>query len=221
MKNNQNLIIGVVLLIVGAVGLNGLWSRTGMSMSGMMGGGMMERGGMKEMMKEMMGTQLPPGIDPGDLPEATSNDAKLLGQYCTQCHEMPGPGMHTAEEWPNVVDRMNQRMQMMSGRGMMGKMHDIEAPADGELETLIAYLQKHAQKPIDKTQYEDLDTSAGKLFGDVCAQCHALPDPKQHTVDEWPAVVQRMTRNMEAMGKPVPQRDALKTILGFLQKHAR
>lgn len=145
MRRNRTLIIGVALFLAGATGLMSLYSPP-MSMAGMMGGGMMMgRDGMKGMMKEMMGAQLPPGIDPRDLPEATSNGARLLGQYCIQCHEMPGPGMHTAEEWPRVVDRMNQRMQMISGRNMMRMMHDIKAPSDNELQSLVAYLQKHAK----------------------------------------------------------------------------
>lgn len=222
MKKNRNLIIGVALLFVGIIGLNGLSSRTGMSMGGMMGGGgMMDGDRMKAMMKDMMGAQLPPGIDPGKLPEAVSNGAKLLGKYCNQCHELPGPGMHSAEEWPRVVDRMNQRMQMMSGRSMMRMMHDIKVPSDSELKTLVTYLQKYAQQAIDKTQYTDLNSPAGKAFSATCSRCHALPDPKQHTVDGWPGVVERMARNMKVMGKTVPTRKTLETIVGYLQKHAK
>ena len=221
MRRNRTLIIGVALFLTGATGLMSLYSPP-MSMAGMMDGGMMmNRDGMKGMMKEMMGAQLPPGIEPRDLPEATSNGARLLGQYCTPCHEMPGPGMHTAEEWPRVVDRMNQRMQMMSGRNMMRMMNDIKAPTDNELQTLVAYLQKHAQQAIDKTQYTDLNSPAGKTFMATCSQCHALPDPKQHTADEWPTVVARMTRNMDAMGKAVPDQETLEAIVAYLQKHAK
>ena len=208
------------MLLVGTTGLSSYYG-VPISMMGMMGGGMMDRDGMKEMMKDMMGAQLPPGINPDELPEPTSTGARLLARYCTQCHEMPGPGMHSAQAWPAIVERMNQRMQMLSGRSMMGMMHGIKAPTDSEIKTLIAYIQKHAQQPIDKTQYGDLNTPAGKLFNAVCSQCHDLPDPKQHAAEEWPAVVQRMTRNMELMGKPVPDLAALDMILGFLQKHAR
>ena len=215
MRKHRNLVIGVALLLVGTTGLTSYY---GVPISMM---GMMDRDGMKAMMKDMMGAQLPPGINPDELPEPASTGARLLARYCTQCHDMPGPGMHSAQAWPLIVERMNQRMQMMSGRGMMGMMRRIKAPTDNELETLIAYLQKHAQQPIDKTQYRDLNTPAGKLFDAVCSQCHDLPDPKQHTAAEWSAVVQRMTRNMELMGKPVPDQAALDTILGFLQKHAR
>lgn len=54
-------------------------------------------------------------------------------------------------------------------------MHDIKTPADNELLTLVAYLQWHAQKPMDKTKYTDLNTPAGKSFEAICSQCHALP----------------------------------------------
>jgi hypothetical protein len=53
-----------------------------------------------------------------------------------------------------------------------------------------------------------------------CTQCHALPDPKQHTAHEWPAVVVRMKKNMSIMGKDVPVETKTKEIIGFLQRHA-
>jgi cytochrome c2 len=216
MKDNRILVIGIALLIIGVIGISAL---SGMRLftGGMMGGTMMmDRAGMKEMMKSMMGTQLPLGLDPRHLPDPRSNGAQLLARYCTQCHELPGPGLHTADEWPSVVDRMNRRMQVMGGM-----MHDIEAPDNDELRTLVAYLQRYAQKPMDKTKYTDLNTPVGKPFAAMCSQCHALPDPKQHTADEWPRVVGRMTQNMKAMGKPLPDRATLESVVEFLQIHAK
>ena len=216
MKNNHNLVIGISLLIVGVIGLSAL---SGMRplMGGMMGGTMMmDRAGMKEMMKNMMGAELPLGLDPERLPDPRSSGAQLFVRYCTQCHDLPGPGLHTADEWPSVDDRMNQRMRMMSGM-----MHDIEAPNNDEFRTLVAYLQQHAQKPLDKTKYPDLNTHAGKSFEVICSQCHVLPDPKQHTANEWPDVVERMTQNMKTMGKPIPDQESLKTVVEFLQTHAK
>lgn len=216
MKDNRNLAIGIVLLIIGVIGLSAL---SGMrpATAGMMGGAMMmDRAGMKEMMKNMMGAQLPPGLDPEHLPDPRSTGAQLLARYCTQCHELPGSGLHTADEWPSVVDRMNRRMRMMGGM-----MHDIEAPNNDELLTLVAYLQQHAQMPIDRARYTDLSAPSGKLFEATCSQCHVLPDPKQHTSDEWPGVVGRMTQNMKTMGKPLPDRATLKTVIKFLQTHAK
>jgi len=216
MKDKRNLVTGIALLIIGVIGSSALSGRYPAT-TGMMGGGMMmDRAGMKEMMKDMMGDQLPPGLDPAFLPEPRSSGAQLLVRYCTQCHELPGPGMHTADEWPSVADRMNRRMRMMSGM-----MRDIEAPNNYELRTVVAYLQQHAQMPIDRARYTDLSAPAGKLFEATCSQCHALPDPRQHTANEWPGVVGRMTQNMKAMGKPLPDQTTLETVIEFLQTHAK
>lgn len=216
MKDNRNLAIGIALLIIGVIGLSAL-SGMRLSTGGMMDGTMMmDRAGMKEMMKNMMGAQLPPGLDPEHLPDPRTSGAQLLARYCTQCHELPGPGMHTTGEWPSVADRMNRRMRMMSGM-----MHDIEAPNNDEFRTLVAYLQRHAQMPIDRARYTDLSAPAGKLFEATCSQCHVLPDPKQHTANEWPGVVGRMMQNMKTMDKPLPDQATLETVVEFLQTHAK
>lgn len=179
---------------------------------GMMGSG---HSMMRQMMQEMMGAALPPGIDPELLPEPQSQGARVLQHYCAQCHGLPGPGMHTAGEWPAVVDRMNRRMQMMNG------MMQIEVPTSSELTALVAYLQEHAQRPLDPATYPDLATPPGQKFRATCSQCHALPDPRQHTAQEWPAVVERMQKNMTAMGKAAPDTAETKAIIGFLRRHAR
>lgn len=181
---------------------------------GMMGGMGMHR----NMMQGMMGGVLPPGIDPARLPESDSSGAHLLGQFCMQCHNLPGPGMHTASEWPRVLGRMNMRMQMMGG--MMGGMMGVAAPDPVQLKILLGYLQRHAQKSIDAATYPDLDTPPGRAFSATCMQCHALPDPKQHTAQEWPAVVARMHGNMAAMGKIIPDETTTDTIVDFLQRHS-
>ena len=65
-------------------------------------------------------------------------------------------------------------------------------------------------------------------FRVACGQCHALPDPQMHTAKEWPAVVERMQKNMEWMNRvvgsrPVPGEPQLRIedINAFLAKHAR
>lgn len=181
--------------------------RTTLAGMGMMG---MHR----NMMQGMMGGALPPGIDPARLPEPDSSGAHLLQQFCMQCHNLPGPGLHTASEWPQVLGRMNMRMQMMGG--MMG----VAAPDPVQLKILLGYLQRHAQKPIDAAAYPDLDTPPGRAFGTTCMQCHALPDPKQHTAQEWPSVVARMRDHMTAMGKILPDETTTDEIVDFLQRHS-
>jgi hypothetical protein len=177
--------------------------------AGMMGMREMHR----NMMQRMMGRALPSAIDPAVLPDLDSPGAQALQQVCTQCHNLPDPRLHTAAEWPIVVDRMARRMQMMHGR--MG----VIAPMGEELDIVLAYLQEHAYQPINPAKYPDLKSKPGQTFLGTCSQCHAPPDPQQHRAAEWPAVVARMRGNMAAFGKAVPDETATKEIVDFLRRH--
>jgi hypothetical protein len=173
---------------------------------------------------------LPPGFEPRMLPEPGSRGAKLTLRYCTQCHNLPNPAMHHAAKWPPIVERMVLRMR---GKGNLGKlmaemMAGVEAPDDDDKEALIAYLRRHAQKPLDPKKYPEVFQPAGEAFRLACNQCHVLPDPKRYTAREWPAVVARMERNMEWMNrvvgsKPLPGEPQLRIedINAFLAKYAR
>jgi hypothetical protein len=134
MKSNMRLIIGFALLLIGIGGLL-LVRSDPMPMGGM---GMMGQGAMKEMVKRMMGDQLPPGIDEADLPEPKSQGAQLLARYCVQCHNLPPPVLHTSSEWPKVLARMEQRM------GMMSRMGSILNPTNQERTVILNYLRRHA-----------------------------------------------------------------------------
>lgn len=208
MKSNRQLLkTALTLLLIGIIGQFAVRSMAQKNNMSMMGG----------MMNGMMGNRMPQGINPDQLPEPDSDGARLVGHFCSQCHGIPGPGLHTASEWQGVVARMNRRMQMMSGRHMM--MH-VDAPTDNELKILIAYLEKNAQQKIDVNKLSGADTPAGRAFQKTCSQCHALPDPTQHTRNEWPAVLQRMRKNMSSMGKPLPDQATMDEISGFLQRHS-
>jgi mono/diheme cytochrome c family protein len=55
------------------------------------------------MMGGMMDGAFPPATDPALLPERESKGAQLLQSYCTQCHGLPAPGLHTvAPKKPGV-----------------------------------------------------------------------------------------------------------------------
>jgi mono/diheme cytochrome c family protein len=64
------------------------------------------------------------------------------------------------------------------------------------------------------------DTPGLALFRRICSQCHVLPDPALHKAEEWPAVVDRMRTNMEAMGKGVITDRERDEITGYLAKVA-
>ncbi len=173
---------------------------------------------------------LPPTFDANKLPEPRSRGARLTIQYCVQCHNLPNPAMHHAAKWRSVVERMVPRME---GKGNMGTlmadmMAGVKAPTAEEVKIIVAYLRKHAQKPLDPKKYPEAFTAAGEPFRLACNQCHVLPDPQRYTAKQWPAVVARMQENMEWMNrvvgtKPVPGEPQLKIgdINAFLAKYAR
>ena len=173
---------------------------------------------------------LPPTFEASRLPEPDSRGARLTLGYCVQCHNLPNPAMHDAARWPGVVARMVPRME---GKGNLGKlmadmMAGVKAPSEEETKLIVAYLRKHAQKPIDAARYPDLNQPAGESFRVACNQCHTLPDPKRHNAAEWRSVVARMQENMEWMNrvvgsKPIRGEPQLRVedILAFLEKHAR
>jgi cytochrome c2 len=173
---------------------------------------------------------LPPTFAPEQLPEPRSHGARLTLRYCVQCHNLANPAMHDAQKWPGIVERMVLRMQ---GRGNLGTlmsemMVGVKAPSEEDTRSIVAYLRKHAQAPLDPARYPEVNQAAGEAFRIACNQCHVLPDPKRHTAADWPKVVARMQENMEWMNRvvgsqPSPGEPQLRVeeINAFLRKHAR
>jgi len=173
---------------------------------------------------------LPPTFGLMGLPAPKSRGARLVVQYCVQCHNLPNPAMHQAEKWPGIFERMVVRMR---GKGNLGElMHEmmagVEAPTAAEAEILLAYLQKYSQRPLDPNKYPAVNLPEGQSFKLACQQCHVLPDPQRHKASEWPAIVARMEKNMEWMNRvvgnqPDPREPQLKVdeINTFLVKYAR
>ncbi len=178
----------------------------------------------------MLERLLPPTFEARQLPERRSAGAQLMIRYCVQCHNLPNPAMHHAARWPGIVERMVLRMQ---GRGNLGTlmsemMAGVLAPDLEETKALVAYLRRHAQKPLDPQHFPEVNAPSGEAFRLACNQCHVLPDPERHTAREWPAVVARMQQNMEWMNRvvgsqPIPGEPQLRVgeINAFLKKYAR
>jgi cytochrome c2 len=172
---------------------------------------------------------LPPSIESRGLPEPDSEGARLTARYCVQCHYLPNPQMHTPERWTTTVVRMVWRMEGKGNLGVLMKemMDNVQAPSETETATLIRYLRKHGQREMDPA-HPALQSEAGQMFTIACTQCHALPDPRQHTRREWPGVVERMKRHMAwantVVGHPdlrtIPVLDTAE-IVRFLQRYAR
>lgn len=157
----------------------------------------------------------PPGIDPVTLPEPHSRGVRLLQQYCVQCHQLTGPGRHTAEEWPVVLERM--RMLMDVSRRFRGLMGSIQLPDAEELRALGEYLTGHALQPMRGTPRG----VGAQAFMTACAACHTLPDPRQYRAQEWPQRVAQMQIKADIMGRTdLTESLASTDMLAFLQRNA-
>lgn len=157
----------------------------------------------------------PPGIDPATLPEPHSRGARLLQQYCVQCHQLTGPGRHTAEEWPAVLERMNMLMDV--SRRFRGLMGSIRMPDSDELRALGDYLAAHALQPLRGTPRGP----GAQAFASACAGCHTLPDPRSHLASEWPAIVTQMRDKAGVMGRAdLFDAPADGEVLAYLQRNA-
>jgi cytochrome c5 len=173
---------------------------------------------------------LPPGIEAGRLPQPESRGARLMSQYCVQCHNLPAPAMHHAAKWPAILDRMVVRMQ---GKGNMGAlmrdmMAGVSVPTPDEVGLLAAYLRRNAMLPLDPKKYPDINRPQAQSFRLACQQCHVLPDPQRYTARQWPAVVARMEKNMAWMNRVVGTRNdptepqlRVDEIIAFLSRHAK
>ena len=71
------------------------------------------------------------------LPEPDSPAAHLYRQRCSVCHRLYAPQLLTAEMWGYTVSRMEQEM-------LRRRVPPLKAD---EKQTILEYLQKHANKP--------------------------------------------------------------------------
>ena len=150
----------------------------------------------------------PPGISAADLPEPGGVGAGLVATYCAQCHDLPSPTMHSATDWPGVVRRMWLRMERLPSA------MNVQLPDPGARSTMLTYLTTNALK----VSGANLPAGRGRAeFSTVCSRCHALPDPKVHSAQDWLAVFLRMERNMERMNVRPPTQTETTEILGYLQ----
>jgi cytochrome c5 len=224
MKSNRSLLIAIILVAFGCVGLitMGWFNRNHNPswVSSMMSRRMMDRDMTRGMMHQMMPDLVPPGVSPENLPDPNNQGAKLLVRYCAECHNLPNPSMHSAEEWAVIADRMNRRMARMAGTRGIGMMI-IEIPSAAEQQSIVTYLKANSLRSISPGILPSPESHGATLFKDRCSQCHSLPDPKVHTSAEWAGIVEKMQAYMQSMDKRVITGDEEKEIADYLQKHAR
>ncbi len=151
------------------------------------------------------------GVEPKDLPDPGSVEAKLLTTYCNQCHNLPNPKMYSSTEWPERFARM------MHHADAMGKMPGFKSPTDSQKGRISAYLQKHGMKAMAAND-PSLQGPEGFQFVWFCSSCHNLPDPVQHTPEEWDALLDRMVEHRRVHGRPEMSLKERILVLKFLDK---
>ena len=119
------------------------------------------RGNLGVLMSEMMaGVKAPSGdetraivsylqkyaqtpLDTQRYPEVNRASGEAFRLACNQCHVLPDPKRHTADEWPKVVARMQENMEWMNR--VVGSQ-----PVPGEpqlrIEEINAFLRKYARR---------------------------------------------------------------------------
>ena len=107
---------------------------------------------------EVYRDSLPPGLTIESLPEPKSNGAALLQQYCTQCHNLPGPDRHTAAEWRDVASKMFMLMDVSKRFG--GVTGRVEVMDKQQQEALTAYLDRFGSK---QTLQKSADQAADQI----------------------------------------------------------
>jgi len=156
---------------------------------------------------------MPPGLMPEQLPDAGGQSALLMQTYCTQCHALPGPGRHTAEQWPQVLERMFVLMDVADRFG--GLLGNVKTPSLHERDQLNHYLVLHALKSVT-AKPQGVGASA---FENHCGGCHALPDPAQYSHLDGSNLIKRMQRNMEVMKYAPPSADTMMQIQLYWQNN--
>ena len=82
-------------------------------------------------------------LDPKRYPEVGRASGEAFRLACSQCHVLPDPGRHTAQEWRAVVARMQENMEWMN-RVVGSK----AVPGEPQLrvEEINAFLEKYSRK---------------------------------------------------------------------------
>jgi cytochrome c5 len=150
---------------------------------------------------------LPPdGMSIEDLPDPEGPGAAAVQLYCTACHALPHPSMHSATDWPSVARRMWLRM------GLLGGGYTVPEPEMGQRIVLLDYLTANALQVAATLP----DAPGREAFIETCGQCHELPDPRQHNAQDWFVVVRRMNQHMEEILGVTATSDEVETIVQYL-----
>ncbi|MDH3498143.1 MAG: cytochrome c [Gemmatimonadota bacterium] len=156
---------------------------------------------------------LPAAMAASELPDPTSKGAELAGKFCAgMCHGIPAPTTHAATDWPVVLRRMWLRMERLDTA------FAVPVPTSAERAVLADYYVVNALQVTSGI----LPAGPGKdLYVATCGKCHGLPDVRQHSPEDWVAVVRRMKGRMEGMLGQTLSQDQMQRIILYLESTSR
>jgi len=156
---------------------------------------------------------MPAGLAATALPDPSSQGAQLTAQYCGQaCHGIPAPSSHSATDWPVVLRRMWMRMSSLDTA------YQVAVPTTAERIVILDYLLGNA---LQVTAGWLPDAPGRLLFAQKCGACHGLPDPAQHSPEDWVAVVRRMNGRMQDLLGTTLSQDELQRVVLYLEAASR
>ena len=145
MQKSSLLLSRGILVISGIIGLGTItWFCTCQISDGWaspMTGNMVEQ--TKENMPRTEPNLFSLGSKPKNPPARNSQGGKLFARFCKQCHTLPSPSAHNAEEWPTVANRMFRMMDDMAGHT-----RNIAIPSLADQEEIIEYLKAQSSGPL-------------------------------------------------------------------------
>jgi len=170
--------------------------------------------------KDIKRIVIPFGLTADKLPDSQSKSAALYAKYCSQCHNLPSPRMHSADEWPLRFEKMMDHARLMAGtsaRLMAGASPAVKMPTFTEKEEIASYLGKNGfiELPANSPLLGEPQAFNVLWF---CSVCHAVPDPDQFPADEWSKIVDRMNGYRKKQGRDEMSNADRKAIINFLAK---
>jgi cytochrome c5 len=152
---------------------------------------------------------LPIGVAAEELPARGSDGADAYVEFCNECHGLPSPAAHSATDWPVVLRRMWMRTEGLPPS------YDVPIPDARQRVLILNYVLEHAMQ-VAQTGLPD---GAGRdLFVSECARCHELPDPAQHSAQDWASVVIRMRQHMVQILRRSPPQSQVQDIILYLER---
>ena len=82
-------------------------------------------------------------LDTRRYPEVNRPSGEAFRLACNQCHVLPDPKRHTADEWPKVVARMQENMEWMNR--VVGS-QPVQGEPQLRIEEINAFLRRYARR---------------------------------------------------------------------------